>query len=164
MCSLFFREVIDKVVTERNAKVLVTDSWKDGPHPVYEIEYRDQRLAFFHPGVGAPLAAGLLAHENLLKLVRLHEGSTDHWPTPSRALEKDLSAAAYHRYLACTAGAESRALYAAYRESWKWSLELFKSVAEPLHIELPTTAIKQVQRLLNDSEAPHNDGIQRTSR
>ncbi|MDX9745885.1 MAG: hypothetical protein RBU31_05045 [Syntrophales bacterium] len=25
-----------------------------------EIEYCDQRLAFFHPGVGAPLAAGLL--------------------------------------------------------------------------------------------------------
>jgi len=104
------------------------------------------------------------AHENLLKLVRLHEGSTDHWPTPSRALEKDLSAAAYHRYLACTAGAESKALCAAYRESWKWSLELFKSVAVPLNIELPITVIKQVQRLLNDSEALCNNGIQRTSR
>ncbi len=56
----FFREVIDKVVIEHNAKVLVTDYWEDGPHPIYEIEYCDQRLAFFHPGVGAPLAAGLL--------------------------------------------------------------------------------------------------------
>jgi len=100
------------------------------------------------------------SHENLLKLIRLHEGSTDHWPTPSRALEKDLSAAAYHRYLACTAGAESKALCAAYRESWKWSLELFKSVAVPLNIELPITVIKQVQRLLNDSEALCNNGIQ----
>jgi uridine phosphorylase len=56
----FFREVIDKIVIEHNAKVLVTDLWEDGPHPVYEIEYNDQRLAFFHPGIGAPLAAGLL--------------------------------------------------------------------------------------------------------
>ena len=39
------------------------------------------------------------AHEPLLKLVRLHEGATDHWPTPSRALETDLSDAAYERYV-----------------------------------------------------------------
>lgn len=103
------------------------------------------------------------AHENLLKLVRLQEGTTDHWPTPSRALEKDISAATYDRYLACTASAESRSLYAAYRESWKWSLELFKSVAGPLNIELPRTVIEQVQRLLNDSAASHNKQIQRTS-
>nr|MBP7321761.1 lincosamide nucleotidyltransferase Lnu(F) [Deltaproteobacteria bacterium] len=29
-------------------------------------------------------------------------------------------------------------------------------VAEPLNIELPTTVIEQVQRLLNKSAAPHN--------
>ena len=34
--------------------------WEDGPHPVYEISYQYQRLAFFHPGVGAPLATNLL--------------------------------------------------------------------------------------------------------
>ena len=96
------------------------------------------------------------AHENLLKLVRLHEGATDHWPTPSRALEKDLSSDSYNRYLACTASAESKSLSAAYHESWKWSLELFRGVAEPLNIELPTTVVEQVQRLLNKSAAPHN--------
>jgi len=56
----FFREVIDKVIAEHNAKVVVENHWEDGPHPVYEIEYQKQRLAFFHPGIGAPLAAGLL--------------------------------------------------------------------------------------------------------
>lgn len=56
----FFREVIDKVIAEHNAKMLVENRWEDGPHPVYEISYQNQRLAFFHPGVGAPLAAGLL--------------------------------------------------------------------------------------------------------
>lgn len=56
----FFKEVIDKVVAEHNAKIVVDNHWEDGPHPIYEISYRDQRLAFFHPGVGAPIAAGLL--------------------------------------------------------------------------------------------------------
>ena len=55
----FFREVIDKVVAEHDAKVVVENGWEDGPHPIYEISHRDQRLAFFHPGVGAPVAAGL---------------------------------------------------------------------------------------------------------
>ena len=96
------------------------------------------------------------AHENLLKLVRLYEGSTDHWPTPSRALEKDLSAVAYDRYLACTGSAESTALYTAYGESWKWSLELFQTVVRPLRIELPRTAIEQVQRLLGGCASSHN--------
>jgi uridine phosphorylase len=56
----FFREVIDKVVVECNAKMLVKNNWEDGPHPIYEIAYQNQRLAFFHPGVGAPIAASLL--------------------------------------------------------------------------------------------------------
>lgn len=56
----FFKEVIDKVVAERDAKIVVDNRWEDGPHPIYEIAYQGQRLAFFHPGVGAPLSAGLL--------------------------------------------------------------------------------------------------------
>jgi len=56
----FFRDVLDKVVAEHNARVLVKNAWEDGPHPVYEIAYQGQRLAFFHPGIGAPLAASLL--------------------------------------------------------------------------------------------------------
>jgi uridine phosphorylase len=56
----FFKEVIDKVVQEHNARMLVENRWEDGPHPVYEIEYQGQRLAFCHPGIGAPLSAALL--------------------------------------------------------------------------------------------------------
>jgi uridine phosphorylase len=55
----FFREVLDKIVAEYHARIVVDNRWEDGPHPVYEISYRDHRLAFFHPSVGAPLAAGL---------------------------------------------------------------------------------------------------------
>jgi uridine phosphorylase len=38
----------------------VANRWEDGEHPIYEIEHLGKRLAFFHPGVSAPLAAGLL--------------------------------------------------------------------------------------------------------
>ncbi len=56
----FFKEINEKVVAEHNAKLLVENAWEDGPHPVYEIEYKNQRLAFFHAGIGEPLAASLL--------------------------------------------------------------------------------------------------------
>lgn len=56
----FFKEVIDKVVSEKEAKMLVENRWEDGPHPVYEIEYKGQRLAFFHPGIGSALASTIL--------------------------------------------------------------------------------------------------------
>ncbi len=56
----FFQEVIEKVVTEQQAAVAVDSRWEDGPHPIYEITHNDRRLAFFQPGVGGALAAGLL--------------------------------------------------------------------------------------------------------
>src|SRR5512141_1957444 len=57
--NCFFKEVIEKVIAEHDAKVMVKNRWEDGPHHIYEIQYQNQRLAFFHPGVGAPIAAGL---------------------------------------------------------------------------------------------------------
>ncbi len=56
----FFNEVIEKVVAQKQARVVVPNRWEDGPHPLYEMEYNGQRIAFQHPGVGAPLAVGLL--------------------------------------------------------------------------------------------------------
>lgn len=56
----FFKEVLDKIIVEHNARILVNNGWEDGPHPLYEISHQGQRLAFFHPGIGAPLAVGLL--------------------------------------------------------------------------------------------------------
>ena len=56
----FFREVIEKVSADPQARAIVRSRWEDGPHLIYEIAHNDQRLAFFHPGVGAPLAAAFL--------------------------------------------------------------------------------------------------------
>lgn len=56
----FFAEVIDSLVEEHHARVLAHSLSQIGKHPLYEIEYQGKRLAFFHPGIGAPLAIGLL--------------------------------------------------------------------------------------------------------
>lgn len=56
----FFGEVIDKVAAEYKAREIVENRWEDGPHPLYETNYHGRRLAFYHPGVGAPLAGSLL--------------------------------------------------------------------------------------------------------
>jgi uridine phosphorylase len=56
----FFQDVIAKVAAERGARVAVENRWEDGPHPLYEIEHMGRRLAFFHPGVGAPIAVGVM--------------------------------------------------------------------------------------------------------
>jgi lincosamide nucleotidyltransferase len=93
------------------------------------------------------------AHENLLKLVRLYEGATGHWPTPSRALEKDISEAAYARYLRCTSSAHPVGLCTAWQESWSWSRELFDSVAGPLDIELPAMLYPRMDMLLKEALA-----------
>ena len=56
----FFGEVLEKVVNEHQARLIVDDRWEDGPHPIHEIDVEGKRLAFLHPGVGGPIAAGLL--------------------------------------------------------------------------------------------------------
>lgn len=56
----FFKEVLDKVVSEHQAKMVVENKWEDGPHPLYEIQFQNHRLAFFHPGIGGALSGNLL--------------------------------------------------------------------------------------------------------
>lgn len=55
----FFQDVIDEVVQEHNATIIYKNKWESGTHPIYEIEVDGKKVAFFHPGVGAPLAVGL---------------------------------------------------------------------------------------------------------
>ncbi len=58
--ACFFQEVIDTLCRDHGARVIAVPRSEMGPHPVYELAVEDRRLAVFHPGVGAPLAAGLL--------------------------------------------------------------------------------------------------------
>jgi len=56
----FFAEVIEKVISEYPVRTIANSDSEIGLHPLYEMDYHGQRLAFFYPGIGAPLAAGLL--------------------------------------------------------------------------------------------------------
>jgi len=56
----FFQEVIADLVNSGRAQHLVDSKSEMAKHPVYEFEFQGQRLAVFHPGIGAPLAAGLM--------------------------------------------------------------------------------------------------------
>ena len=49
----FFAEVIESLVENHAAKVLAHSISQIGQHPLYEIDYKGRRLAFFHPGIGS---------------------------------------------------------------------------------------------------------------
>src|SRR5512142_2526449 len=56
----FFRDVLDQVIMEQNARVVVDSRWEDGPHPLYEMLYQGRRVAFYFPGIGSALSCSLL--------------------------------------------------------------------------------------------------------
>lgn len=56
----FFQDVIDHFVEQGVAHEIYALRSEMGRHPIYVHEVQGQRVALFHPGVGAPLAAGML--------------------------------------------------------------------------------------------------------
>ena len=56
----FFQDVITDLCQSGRSRHLADCRSEMGLHPVYKLDVEGQRLAFMHPGVGAPLAAGLL--------------------------------------------------------------------------------------------------------
>src|SRR5712692_8239000 len=58
--ACFFQDVITKLSQQHKARVIKHLRSEIGTHPVYELDLEGKHLAVFHPGVGAPLAAGML--------------------------------------------------------------------------------------------------------
>ncbi len=56
----FFQDVIQGLVEGGQARQIDELHSEIGAHPIYELELDGQRLALAHPGVGAPLAVGIL--------------------------------------------------------------------------------------------------------
>jgi uridine phosphorylase len=56
----FFQDVISLLISKYNAKIIHTFRSEIGDNHLYELEYEGQKISVFHPGVGAPLAAGFL--------------------------------------------------------------------------------------------------------
>lgn len=65
----------------------------------------------------------------MLWFARLAESTTEHWPTPSKNVERELSQPAYNRYRACTASPRGCELEDGYQEAWAWGKDLARVLA-----------------------------------
>ena len=114
----FFAEVVQEIAENQRAKILAHSLSEIGRHPLYEINVNGKRLAFFHPGIGAPLAIGLMEEmiargcnkfiacggcgvlekeiavgHLLIPVTALRdEGTSYHYHAPSREIEMDAKA------------------------------------------------------------------------
>jgi len=55
----FFQDVINKLNQQKKLTRVAVQKSEIGKHPVYVFEFRNQKLALFHPCVGAPICVGL---------------------------------------------------------------------------------------------------------
>lgn len=80
-------------------------------------------------------------HRYLLWFARLSEGTTKHWPTPSKSIEWDISPDTYARFKTCTAALDKRELWEAYSNAWAWGKEFMLDQSEKHRITLSTIVI-----------------------
>src|SRR3712207_4401623 len=110
--------------------------------------------------VSNPLARGELARaldllgivrDQLLRMVRVSERSTEHWFNPSKFLEKDIFKIAYNRYTTCTAVLSEASLRNVYDSAWSWGKELMPVLAEKHEVALPKAILERLdQQRLTD--------------
>lgn len=86
-----------------------------------------------------------LCHRYLLWMARLVEGTVEHWATPSRRIETELSPEAYHRFRDCTARLDEKEITEAYQASWQWGRDLSEILMERHHLLLPPMLLNDLQ-------------------
>jgi uridine phosphorylase len=113
MC--FFGDVVAATASARSARQVARLHSEHGVHPIFELEHRGERVCFFQPGVGAPLAALFLeeaidygcralvacggagsldadlalGHPVVVSAAVRDEGTSYHYLAPSRLVEAD---------------------------------------------------------------------------
>ena len=83
--------------------------------------------------------------------MRLVEGKSANWPSPTRRLEQDASAVSYERYRACTAALEAEQLALTYASTWEWGRELMGDLAARHALTLPEALLDKLDRRLSPS-------------
>jgi uridine phosphorylase len=142
--ACFFGEVLAALASTGRARRLTALRSELGEHPIYELEHEGQRLAVYHAGLGAPLAAGLLEEVIALGAERIvvcggagaldrdlvlghvlvpedavrDEGTSHHYLAPSRTVSADPEA------VAAIEGALRRQ-GVAYRRGRTWTTDAF---------------------------------------
>jgi lincosamide nucleotidyltransferase B/F len=89
-----------------------------------------------------------LIHGHLLQALRLVEGRSDNWLSPTRRLEEDATAASYERFRACTAALDAEQLVCAYASTWEWGRELMGELATRHALALPEALLNKLDRRL----------------
>ncbi len=85
-----------------------------------------------------------LVQDRLLQMVRVLEGATLYWVNPSKFLEREISAASYARYAACTASLDEDELREAYLSAWEWGRELISALAGRHGASLPEVLLDRL--------------------
>lgn len=88
-----------------------------------------------------------LVHDNLLRMARLEQSTTGRWITPTKALERDISPAAYRRFQACTAALDPAALQSAYRACWVWGTEMMERLGQAYGVTWPADLLRRIGEL-----------------
>ena len=86
----------------------------------------------------------------LLWFVRVKEASTEHWPTPSKNVERDISPAAYERYVTCTASLRERELEQAYQSAWEWGQELIDELSSQFNFNPHPSLMQQMDNRISE--------------
>ena len=76
----------------------------------------------------------------------MEEGQTECWISPTKALEEDISPAAYRRFQECTAVLEPAELLSAYR-AWAWGNEMMDRLGRRYEVVLPAELIERINNL-----------------
>lgn len=79
-----------------------------------------------------------ILHRHLLQMVRVLDGATAHWLTPSRGAEQDLAPERYARFAQCVAASLSPDdLRRAYEQVWSWGGELMRDLRRRYALDVP---------------------------
>jgi lincosamide nucleotidyltransferase B/F len=89
-----------------------------------------------------------LVHGRLLQAMRLVEGKSANWLSPTRRLEQDASATSYERYRGCTAALYAEQLFRAYTSTWEWGRGLMGKLAARHALTLPEALLDKLDRRL----------------
>ncbi len=89
-----------------------------------------------------------LVHGHLLQAMRLVEGNSANWLSPTRSLEEDASSSSYKRYKECTAALEAEQLVRAYASTWEWARELMGELGARHALELPEALLGELDQRL----------------
>ena len=92
-----------------------------------------------------------LVQGHLLQAMRLVEGKTANWLSPTRKLEEDVAAASYERFRACTAALDGEQLVRAYASTWEWSRELMGELATRHALALSQALLDKLNQRLGVS-------------